>query len=62
VDDPARFTGLAMDPDDERRRGGGPDGVGWCDEGVELRGVEPLTPSMRTRCATGLRHSPFERK
>ncbi len=25
---------------------------------VELRGFEPLTPSMRTRCATGLRHSP----
>ncbi|CAN5257714.1 hypothetical protein BH20ACT5_BH20ACT5_22380 [soil metagenome] len=27
---------------------------------VELRGFEPLTPSMRTRCATGLRHSPEE--
>src|SRR5690606_18402936 len=26
---------------------------------VELRGFEPLTPSMRTRCATGLRHSPM---
>ncbi len=26
--------------------------------GVELRGFEPLTPSMRTRCATGLRYSP----
>jgi hypothetical protein len=25
---------------------------------VELRGFEPLTPSLRTRCATGLRHSP----
>jgi hypothetical protein len=25
---------------------------------VELRGFEPLTPSMRTRCATGLRHNP----
>ena len=25
---------------------------------VELRGFEPLAPSMRTRCATGLRHSP----
>src|SRR6185312_13764871 len=25
---------------------------------VELRGFEPLTPSMRTRCATGLRYSP----
>ena len=25
---------------------------------VELRGLEPLTPSLRTRCATGLRHSP----
>jgi hypothetical protein len=25
---------------------------------VELRGFEPLTPSMRTRCATRLRHSP----
>jgi hypothetical protein len=28
------------------------------DNVVELRGFEPLTPSMRTRCATGLRHSP----
>ena len=27
-------------------------------QAVELRGFEPLTPSMRTRCATGLRHSP----
>jgi site-specific DNA recombinase len=27
---------------------------------VELRGFEPLTPSMRTRCATGLRYSPSE--
>ena len=26
---------------------------------VELRGFEPLTPSMRTRCATGLRYSPL---
>ena len=26
---------------------------------VELRGFEPLTPSMRTRCATELRHSPL---
>ena len=26
---------------------------------VELRGFEPLTPSMRTRCATGLRYSPI---
>src|SRR3954452_23251783 len=30
--------------------------------GVELRGFEPLTPSMRTRCATGLRHSPSVRQ
>ena len=29
---------------------------------VELRGFEPLAPSMRTRCATGLRHSPNEKK
>lgn len=29
---------------------------------VELRGFEPLTPSMRTRCATGLRHSPWLRR
>ena len=29
---------------------------------VELRGFEPLAPSMRTRCATGLRHSPKARK
>ena len=28
---------------------------------VELRGLEPLTPSMRTRCATRLRHSPKAR-
>src|SRR3984957_8161488 len=27
---------------------------------VELRGFEPLTPSMRTRCATGLRYSPLD--
>ena len=48
----------------ERRTppGRSPDGVGWCGEGVELRGFEPLTPSMRTRCATGLRHSPFRRQ
>jgi site-specific DNA recombinase len=26
---------------------------------VELRGFEPLTPSMRTRCATRLRYSPW---
>ena len=26
---------------------------------MELRGFEPLTPSMRTRCATGLRYSPI---
>jgi hypothetical protein len=25
---------------------------------VELRGLEPLTPCMQGRCATGLRHSP----
>lgn len=29
-----------------------------CIFSVELRGFEPLTPSMRTRCATGLRYSP----
>ena len=28
---------------------------------VELWGFEPQTPSMRTRCATGLRHSPVKR-
>ena len=27
---------------------------------VDLRGFEPLTPSMRTRCATGLRHRPLD--
>ncbi len=27
---------------------------------VELRGFEPLTPSMRTRCSTGLSHSPAD--
>jgi hypothetical protein len=26
--------------------------------GVELRGLEPLTPCMQGRCATRLRHSP----
>ena len=26
---------------------------------VDPRGFEPLTPSMRTRCATGLRHGPI---
>jgi hypothetical protein len=31
-----------------------------CTYSVELRGFEPLTPSMRTRCATGLRYSPKE--
>jgi hypothetical protein len=30
----------------------------WPLSWVELRGFEPLTPSMRTRCATGLRYSP----
>ncbi len=25
---------------------------------VELTGFEPVTPSLRTKCATGLRHSP----
>ena len=29
---------------------------------VELRGFEPLTPSMRTRCATGLRYSPENKR
>lgn len=28
---------------------------------VDLRGFEPLTPSMRTRCATSLRHRPLQR-
>ena len=28
---------------------------------VDLRGFEPLTPSMRTRCATRLRYRPVER-
>lgn len=28
---------------------------------VDLRGFEPLAPSMRTRCATGLRHRPLQR-
>ena len=35
-------------------------GGGWSKAAmVELRGFEPLTPSMRTRCATGLRYSPW---
>ena len=29
---------------------------------MELRGFEPLTPSMRTRCATGLRYSPENKR
>src|ERR1700689_3783961 len=29
-----------------------------CKFSVELRGFEPLAPSMRTRCATRLRYSP----
>jgi hypothetical protein len=33
-------------------------GPSTCKNSVELRGFEPLTPSMRTRCATGLRYSP----
>src|SRR6202020_2644336 len=32
-----------------------------CGNTVELWGFEPQTPSMRTRCATGLRYSPNER-
>jgi hypothetical protein len=36
---------------------GSPDRTGYR-KLVELRGFEPLTPSMRTRCATGLRYSP----
>ena len=27
---------------------------------VEMRGFEPLAPSMRTRCATGLRYIPWD--
>ncbi len=50
----------------KHRRGSGLDGASRIAHGdvsnfdvvVELRGFEPLTPSMRTRCATGLRHSP----
>lgn len=37
---------------------GAPDLAGYQISRVELRGFEPLTPSMRTRCATGLRYSP----
>jgi hypothetical protein len=36
----------------------GPQAPETLGQNVELRGFEPLTPSMRTRCATGLRHSP----
>lgn len=32
-----------------------------CGNRVELWGFEPQTPSMRTRCATRLRHSPWNR-
>jgi hypothetical protein len=46
----------ANDSDDESDGSAMPVDLGsrW----VELRGFEPLTPSLRTRCATGLRHSP----
>ena len=52
-----------LDQEQQRRQGGGPDGVECVGVSnyvllVELRGFEPLTPSMRTRCATRLRHSP----
>ena len=40
------------------QRVAGPVGVSNLSYLVELRGFEPLTPSMRTRCATRLRHSP----
>ncbi len=33
---------------------------GWVDAWT-VRGFEPLAPSMRTRCATGLRHRPLQR-
>src|SRR4051794_26006071 len=51
-----------VDQIQQHRRGLSPDGVGVSNYAllVELRGIEPLTPSMRTRCATGLRHSPSE--
>ena len=57
---------IALDNEQQRRRGVGPDGVDSVGVSnyallVELRGFEPLTPSMRTRCATGLRHSPLRR-
>ncbi len=53
----------AVDQEQQRRQGQAPDGVDRVSVSnyelvVELRGFEPLTPSMRTRCATGLRHSP----
>jgi hypothetical protein len=38
---------------------GQPRDCSWPLTWVELRGFEPLTPSMRTRCATGLRYSPW---
>jgi hypothetical protein len=53
----------AVDQEQQRRQGQAPDGVDRVSVSnyellVELRGFEPLTPSMRTRCATGLRYSP----
>ena len=45
-------------PRDDNAAGAECPGRPSCGEGVELRGFEPLTPSMRTRCATGLRYSP----
>ena len=49
---------LRTDDHGELRRGSGTPGKIRV-LGVELRGFEPLTPSMRTRCATGLRYSPW---
>ncbi len=56
------LTGL-VDQEQERRRSGGPNGaelVGGSNVEllVELRGFEPLTPSLRTRCATSCATAP----
>ena len=53
----------ATSGEEKRRQVRGRDGVSLVGASdvellVELRGFEPLTPSMRTRCATGLRYSP----
>jgi hypothetical protein len=53
LDDDFRATVTEMLDETVRR------GQSWCKtEMVELRGLEPLTPSLRTRCATSCATAP----